>query len=158
MEEDSLVLSNLTRNAKYYSWDFGDGHGSYRKEPVHYYDSLGRYPVKLVCESNQGCKDSLTKEVLVKVKSKFYVPTAFSPNKNNINDYFHIGTYNISTFKIIIFNRWGEIIYESYDKDFKWDGYYKGKKVPEGVYHYIVQTVDKNGDEGEKSGHVVVIH
>lgn len=156
-EEDSLVVNNLSKGGKFYEWDFGDGEQSLEKEPVHAYTAYGHYPVSLIVENEHQCTDSSQKVVLVKVPSNIYVPNVFSPNDNDINDEFGISTYNIDKFEIFIFDRWGEIIFRSNNEDFTWDGQYKGAKVQDEVYHYVILAEDENGKQIKKTGRVTVI-
>jgi gliding motility-associated-like protein len=66
-----------------------------------------------------------------------YFPVSFSPNGDGLNDYFSLfSTYQIKSCKIMIFNRWGEMIFSSEDTGFRWDGTWQGRICPQGVYAY----------------------
>ena len=66
---------------------------------------------------------------------------AFSPNGDGINDFFIVESRNIVEYQMIIFNRWGNSVFESNDPSIGWDGRYRGKDVPEGTYFYIISAV-----------------
>ncbi|MBK7130837.1 MAG: gliding motility-associated C-terminal domain-containing protein [Crocinitomicaceae bacterium] len=76
-----------------------------------------------------------------------YVPNAFTPNGDQHNNYFQAITQNISYFEMLIFNRWGEIVYSTSSIDHQWDGTYNGTKVPDDVYVWVI--IYKDLDENE---------
>jgi gliding motility-associated-like protein len=67
-----------------------------------------------------------------------YVPNAFTPNNDGFNDYYHVIANNITDYKIFIYNRWGEEIFSSNSFLESWNGKFKGKECPVGVYFYII--------------------
>lgn len=73
--------------------------------------------------------------------SRIFVPTAFSPNNNMLNDSYQVTSLNIRKFTMRIFNRWGELLFETNDCAEQWDGTYKGNTVPQGVYACIIHAV-----------------
>ena len=87
------------------------------------------------------------------------IPNAFTPNADGKNDVFKIETIKeIIDFKLIIYNRWGELIYESTDINKGWDGTYKGKTVPQGVYVYILTGIIKDtGEQIKRTGSVTLL-
>ncbi len=88
-----------------------------------------------------------------------YIPNAFTPNGNGINDVFKIETNKeIIDFKLIIYNRWGELIFESTDINKGWDGTFKNKTVPLGVYVYMLTGIIKDTEEQiKRNGTVTVV-
>ena len=95
-----------------------------------------------------GCMDTAFAEIFISDDYRLVIPNAFTPNGDGHNDlWFPLG--NISGLQYMhttIYNRWGELVYESSDVPFGWDGRYKGADSPPGVYIYYVQCVWKNGD------------
>jgi gliding motility-associated-like protein len=87
---------------------------------------------------------SVQDEVLVyQGVCKVFVPTAFTPNRDGKNDLFKIlGTENVSSLRLKIFNRWGEVVFQTSDKAKGWDGTYRGKYVPNGTYIYLLDYTD----------------
>jgi gliding motility-associated-like protein len=84
-----------------------------------------------------------------------YVPNTFTPNNDTKNDcWFAKGTC-LNSFNCLIFNRWGENIIELKDINDCWDGTYKGKTVPEGVYVYLIEAETNNGTI-YKNGHITL--
>lgn len=96
-----------------------------------------RYRVKAF-EMNGKQQISWSNEFVVNFAPLLFVPNAFSPNGDGTNDIFLIKGASIKSFKIEIFNRWGELIFESTDIENSWDGTYRGVPVPEGVYAYML--------------------
>jgi len=85
--------------------------------------------------TKNGCQASDTVEV--KTCSEIWFPNAFSPNDDAFNDIFMPKAVNVEDFDMMIFNRWGALLYETTEVSKGWDGTYKGKKCPQGVYFYI---------------------
>ncbi|MCD4697267.1 MAG: gliding motility-associated C-terminal domain-containing protein, partial [Bacteroidales bacterium] len=88
-------------------------------------------------ENEEGCTatDSLTIESW---ECEIFIPAAFTPNGDSYNDYFYVDGNNIDQLELEIFNRWGEKVYVTHDRDFKWDGTKKGQACAEGTYFYII--------------------
>ena len=89
----------------------------------------------------------------------FFIPNSFTPNGDGLNDVFKIKTViEISEFKLVIYDRWGEMIFESDDINKGWDGTYKGKAVPFDVYIYqLTVTIKNTSNQIKKTGRVTVV-
>lgn len=94
---------------------------------------------------NGTCKatDSL---VVTAECSSIYVPNAFTPNNDGVNDVFKAVGKEIQNFKLVVYNRWGEKIFQTLNIDLGWDGTYKGAQAPLGVYIWELEASDKNGE------------
>ena len=104
--------------------------------------------------SNAGCGAS-TDEVFIKVYDDIYVPSAFSPNNNRLNDTWQIGALSaVPNARVIVYNRYGEVVFETTGNSKQWDGTYKGKPQPVGAYTYMIDL--KNG-RPLKKGTVMII-
>jgi gliding motility-associated-like protein len=86
-----------------------------------------------------------------------YVPNAFTPNGDQWNHYFQAITNNIETFEMLIFNRWGEVVYSTTSVIHSWDGTYHGYLVPDDVYVWQIKYTDLKGNENLLRGHVTVL-
>ena len=88
-----------------------------------------------------------------------YIPNSFTPNGDGKNDMFNIKTvYEFSDYKLVIYNRWGELLFDSDDKNKGWDGTFKGKPVPLGVYVYQLTAIIKDtGEQRKITGRVTVV-
>ncbi len=133
---------NTSTGAITYEWDFGDFSAiSTSENPSHHYPEnlAALYQIELIATNEFGCKDTAynhfqTKEIVV-----FYVPTAFTPNGDELNQTFKpvFGDgIDKTNFWFTIYNRWGEVVFESFETDFEWDGTFNGSLVPFGSYTY----------------------
>ncbi|MDH5599644.1 MAG: gliding motility-associated C-terminal domain-containing protein, partial [Cyclobacteriaceae bacterium] len=110
-----------------------------------------------------GCPADKKLEVLLECDPYISAPTAFSPNGNGQNDEFFIysGFLMDENFQISIFNRWGEIVFHSTDKNFRWNGGYdNGELMPGGTYVYVIKYMSKYQQQKgvqEKRGGVVLL-
>ena len=86
-----------------------------------------------------------------------FAPNAFSPDGNGLNDTFEVKGRYINSFDLQIFNRWGELLFQSVDKNIGWDGTSKGAPMPNGTYVYRANITDFMGNKIVKSGSVVLI-
>jgi gliding motility-associated-like protein len=151
-----LSLKNLSSGASEYNWWFGDGETSTTFEPVHDYLSEGEFRIMLIVSNEFGCYDTATKILEVKLPQSLYVPNAFTPNADGVNDYFMVMKNNIKTLHIDIFNRWGEVIFSSDNPDFQWDAHCKGEPVQADVYVYRI-TAEGSEKEITLIGSVTVV-
>jgi gliding motility-associated-like protein len=141
-----------------WTYDFGDGAFAYDPDVEHAFDPEGEYPVTLIVVDDQGCIDSVTHTIPVYHGPA--IPSAFTPNADGDNDFFMVlgGNFDPDNFNFKVYNNWGEVIYETNDPNAQgWDGTYKGKDQPIGVYVYtaIVNTFD--GTEHVLKGDVSLI-
>ena len=87
-----------------------------------------------------------------------YVPNAFTPNGDNKNDEFKIRTYGLSQVRAFrVFNRWGEMVFETYDVSKGWDGTFHGEPCTPAVYVYYLEGTCANGQAVLKQGNVTLI-
>jgi gliding motility-associated-like protein len=104
-----------------------------------------------------GCIGSDTVRVIVIFEQVIGVPSAFSPNGNGFNDILLVRGGNIANLQFRIFNRWGELVFESFDQARGWDGTYKGKPENPGVFIYTVDYTFVDGKSGNLKGSVTLI-
>jgi gliding motility-associated-like protein len=163
----SIIFKNLTKDINCLNyWTFGDGDSSDARNPIHRYDTVGVFPVRLISVTLEGCTDTATKNIVILDEFTFFAPTAFTPDNDNTNDKFYVRGNGIdpNTFTLIIFDRWGEKIYETHQYDlndpekYGWDGKVKGKIPAEnGVYSWIAIYKDNQKVEHQQTGLVTVI-
>jgi gliding motility-associated-like protein len=148
----------------YWSWNFGDPtSGMYDsstvQNPGHTYSDTGSYCITLIVyDSTRVCVDTTIKCLKIEPEFTFYIPNAFTPNSNGLNEIFYgYGTY-IKEFEIMIFDRWGNLIFESNDMLKGWDGKVQGGKsaemVQEDVYVWKVRILDVRDNVHKYIGHV----
>ncbi len=140
-----------------WTFSFGDGDSSNLRDPSHVYEELGNYPVTLEATTIHGCKATSVQEIIVEDRFTYYVPNAFTPDGDGINDKFDGQGAGYTKREMMIFNRWGELIFESHDREKEWDGTVDGDKVKEDVYIYKIRVKDHRGNWHTKHGHVTVV-
>ncbi len=120
----------------------------------------GVFPVTLIVTSQLGCTDTLTLDLRIEDDILFFAPNAFTPNGDEINNSwkFSLKGADIYNFNLVVYNRWGEAIFETNDPAIGWDGNYNGKPVQTGQYSWKAQVKNKN-NEGRStySGYVNVL-
>lgn len=163
---DALNTTNLSTGAVSYNWNFGDGTSSTIFSPSHTYTSIGNFEIILVATTQYGCMD--TAKVKITTDADVVFPNAFTPNTNgpsggyyipgNLdNDIFFPYTSGVIEYKLQIFNRWGELIFETEDIKQGWDGYYREKICQVGVYIWKAYVKLNNGKEFNKTGDVTLL-
>ncbi|MCB0477266.1 MAG: choice-of-anchor L domain-containing protein [Crocinitomicaceae bacterium] len=148
---------NTSTDGNFWFWDLGNGDTSNVMHPSTVYDTAGWYNVYLYIENEIGCWDTITKPIYINPETWIYIPNAFTPNGDGMNDYFSVSVIGSTKFQFLIFNRWGELIYETDDVNFRWDGKYKGEKVQDGVYVYQVYIENIRDEFIQRRGHIVVL-
>jgi gliding motility-associated-like protein len=143
--EEEVTLFDLSQNASYTEWMLWDSTTTTSSSFTTMFDSVGNYVLRLIAISSLGCTD--TTYVVIKVTEgyTFYIPEAFTPNGDGINDLFSFYGTAIEEINAIIYNRWGQPIYNWTNLEGGWDGYFKGGPVPNGVYAYEVKLKLKEG-------------
>jgi len=162
---ESTVESKLDASIIINDWDFGDPFDtedtSSQQNPTHFYPAdTGEYFVTLTVETIHGCRDSIRKNVIIGPDILVFIPNAFSPDGGGPedNDGFRAKVNNgVNSYHMILFNRWGEILWESTDPEEKWDGNYKGAPAQPGVYVYHLDVTSWSGDPYRYSGTVTLI-
>jgi len=115
---------------------------------------IGNHEVCLIVQNNFGCYDTLCNDVYVLDESLFYIPNAFIPNNDGLNDIFKPIISNTSNYNFKIFNRWGKLIFETNDTNEGWDGTYKSQLAEIGIYTYkITYRFKNNYDDQYLTGH-----
>jgi gliding motility-associated-like protein len=149
-------FTNLTISSSPTSWQWSMGNGAHAitKHVEYTYHDTGTYNVILIAKNQFGCSDTVSHQVIVKPDHTLYVPNSFTPDDNSVNDFFDIYGTGISKYSIYIFNRWGEMIFESGDLQKSWDGNYLGDDCPKGTYVYKILYEDLTGLKYQKTGRV----
>jgi gliding motility-associated-like protein len=136
-------------------WNFGDGSGtSSQANPQHTYpQESGYYYVTLVVANSHGCIDSAMQLVTVENEVIFYIPNTFTPDGDLFNEQFlpiFTAGFDIYNYQLLIFNRWGEVIFESNDARFGWDGTYGGNICPDGTYIWQIKYKELGKDKHQE--------
>ncbi len=156
-EDLPISFQNTSVNAVDYQWLFSDGGSSADMHASHTFDTAGVYYITLIAEDAKGCKDTITKQIIIKEELYIYIPNTFIPDDDRFNNFFLGSFVGVAWIKLEVYNRWGQSVYYTEDMNFRWDGRYNGKKVQDGTY--IWKLIYKPNREIEQlmTGHVNVL-
>ena len=140
-----------------WDWSFGDGFTSSLQNPTHLYADRGTYTVCLVATNADGCSDTTCREIIITALSLLDVPNAFSPNGDGTNDVFLPLNYGLTDFLFRVYNRWGELIYETTDPTKGWNGIYNGVEQEMDVYVYTVSGKGEDNVFYSKQGNFTLV-
>ena len=156
-----VTFTNTSQDDINWIWSFGDNNYSSEQNPIHTYSDTGLYQIMLVVESSENCKDTSLNSIIIEKGFRIYVPNVFTPDRDGVNDMFGpVGTFGaVSDYTMQIYNRWGELIFESDDPSKYWDGtYFKNDKhVPEGNYVYFINIIDDYGEQFSYTGNFIMV-
>lgn len=119
----------------------------------------GNYLITLIAEDENTCKDTLTQNIFIRSEIALFLPNSFTPNGDGLNDTFTPKGFGIATegYTFIIFNRWGEIVFQSNNVLEGWDGSYNGELLPSGVYVWRADFRDLNGKAYRREGQTNIL-
>ncbi len=152
----AIQLNNQSIGADSYEWDFGDNTFNQGLNPTHVYEKNTSYTVQLYVQNNFACSDTMTQKTAIFNNNQFFIPNAFSPNGDQFNETIQIHgiTNEASSFRI--FNRWGELIYETQNNS-PWDGNYQNQACMQGVYMYVANIQSKHKGPIELRGSLTLL-
>ncbi len=161
-------FNNTTSGAVDYDWNFGDNTpNSILVNPSHDYSNttIGNYIVTLIAYSPFGCVDTAYSTIQIYEELIFYVPNTFTPDNDDYNPSFQpifTAGYDPYDYTLLIFNRWGEIVFESHNTEVGWDGSYGSNRevdlVQDGTYTWKIEfKTNRNDERVMRVGHVNII-
>lgn len=147
-----IVYTDSSQNAAYWYWYFGDGQTSNAVNPEHIFNQEGAYTTMLVIETAEGCLD--TAYIIVTIIDGLHIPNVFTPNGDGSNDFFEINGSNFQRFESVIYNRWGELMFESDAAQLSWDGRTPtGTAASAGTYFLVLNITLLNGQQVKYTSH-----
>ena len=156
-ENTAVQFTNQSTGAIKYIWYFGDGDSSLNINPSHLFTATGTYDVCLIAINSAGCRDTICLPVSAIINPLLDVPSAFTPGKFGVNSIVAVKGFGIKEMKWMIYNRWGEKVFESSSPTMGWDGYYKGKLQQMDVYTYTLDVIFSDGNKVRKVGDITLI-
>jgi hypothetical protein len=145
LNSDITVLDQ-SQGAVSYRYIISDGNEFTTPGFVYHFSDSGDYTITQILTSSFGCIDSISKTLHINYMVNVLMPSAFSPNNDLINDVFAPGGVGMTQYRMEIFNRWGEKIYDAEN------GSWNGENAMVGIYVYVVRLVDYNGRVHHLSG------
>lgn len=154
----SIHFISESENALDYFWDFGyKDYSAVSEDTVLSYPVPGSYEVTHVVNDQYGCMDTARREITIDPPFEVYVPNAFTPDGDGLNDVFRPEGDGMKTLHLQIFDRWGEMVFESKELEKGWDGTINGDPAPAGVYVYKCTVTGMNGEKKSVQGHLTLI-
>lgn len=153
----SVTFTNTSTNANTFAWDFANGSTATfttTQSTSTSYNTAGTYSVIMIASSGL-CSDTAMVVIVVNDGFSIEIPNVFTPNDDNINDLFTITSTGVKEIQLVIFNRWGQKMYEFNGPKASWDGVTSnGQKASDGTYFYFIKATGFDGKEYEKNGSV----
>ena len=154
---EPVAFTNSSTNAVTYYWDFGDSTSSTEKDPVHQYTRADNYTPCLTVWSANGCKAKACKALRVEIITSIDVPQAFTPNGDGNNDILYVRGGGIREFTLKLYNRWGQLIFETNDLKRGWDGEFHGTKQDIESVAFVLVATFINNTHFQKQGNITII-
>ena len=143
-----------------YLWEFGDGTSETKTEPdtvVHLYIQSDTFHVCLIVTNAEGCTDTICHPIQAIIHPLLDVPNAFTPGRFGQNAVIKVVGFGITNMTWRIFNRWGQLVFQSDNPYDGWDGTYRGMVQPMDVYAYTLEAEFSDGTRATKKGDITLI-
>ncbi len=159
--DPTVQFIDESTGANRWLWQFDNNGTAKIQNPLFTFPDTGFQTVILTVTHPSGCQDTAMALIDVIPDVRYFMPNAFSPNRDGLNDFF-VGNgilVGIKSFEMHIYNRWGELIYESNDPEKGWDGTYAGSNdiAPPGVYTYLLSYMDSRGNTFSLKGFATLV-
>lgn len=154
---DMIQIRDGSLNSDYYKYYFGNGDSSTYQNPTIFYEDSGTYIITQIVENTQGCKDTFSRPLFIGPEMLIYVPNTFTPDGDDKNEIFipSIRGVEPETYRFMVFNRWGQLIFETQHTNVGWDGTYKGEMSKTDTYVWKIEAVGSHsGNNQTLIGHV----
>ncbi len=142
IKNPAVTITDKSIGAIKWFYTFGDSSIATTQNPLYSYKDSGEYFITQLVENQYGCMDTAIRRVYVNFILFTHIPSAFSPGNDDINPTFEPSGLGIKDFKLTIFNRWGEKIFDPGWGRTAWDGVYKNEFVQMGIYPYYLEIID----------------
>ncbi len=160
-EDDNILFMDASHNASISTWHWYFNSNtqwtSSQQNPSFTYPEPGNYLVTLLVTSDKGCKDTVSKTLTVEDNYAIYIPNTFTPDMDNLNDIFIPKGHGIKKYEMMIFNRWGEKLFQTKSIDQGWDGTYHGSECKVDTYVWKINLITINGKGKELTGNINLI-
>ncbi|MBI5372622.1 MAG: PKD domain-containing protein [Sphingobacteriales bacterium] len=156
-----VTFINLsTMDAVRFKWEFGDGDSLLTTSRANFdyqYNATGTFNACLTAYNNIGCPNRLCRQVSATINPLLDVPNAFTPQSGDVNSVVMVKGFGIVKMQFIIYNRWGQKVFETHDRRKGWDGKWKGAVQPMDVYVYTLAVEFFDGTKTIKKGDITLI-
>ena len=155
-EDQLFSFVNITIDAPFFSWTINN-EGPFNDSVFQWtFNEPGTYIVTLFAINNFGCTD--TSQKIIKIEEGLLFPNSFSPNDDGINDELSFTNSGLQNFSVVIFDRWGTIVFETTFSKLSWNGRdVAGNLLPAGTYFYLLNATSSE-NKYEKRGAISLIY
>jgi gliding motility-associated-like protein len=158
IDHPEVTFGSTSTGATNWNWLFGDGGSSILENPIHMYQDTGVYCILLSVSNNVGCTDTATGCLYIAPVFNLFIPNAFTPNEDGLNEVFNVYGTGVKSIIVRIFDRWGEELFSFDSIDKGWTGSRSnGEPCKQDVYVYRIEVVDSKNDFHEYMGSVNLI-
>ncbi|MBL7909795.1 MAG: SBBP repeat-containing protein [Bacteroidia bacterium] len=157
--EPTVSFTNLSTGATNYAWYNINEAFSNQTNVTYAFQDPGKFLITLIA-SNGQCSDTMSKVIIIEDEFLFYIPNTFTPNNDNLNDFFYpvMSGYKDDNYNFSVFDRWGAQIFHTTDPRSKgWDGFYKGEFCKDDAYVWKVNVTTNKGINKAFTGHVTLL-
>jgi|MDSW01.1.fsa_nt_gb gliding motility-associated-like protein len=156
---DFFDLSNSEAEIINWTWDFGDGTISNLQNPTHFYQGNDQYTVCLTIEDANGCISEKCSIINIFNNTHAYIPNIFTINDDELNEVFEPIIYGLDTdtYNLLIYDRWGKLLFSTTDHQKGWDGKYNGQIVTQDIYSYKIKYNTISGEEKTHTGKITLM-
>lgn len=154
------IFFNNSVGADHFIWYFGDDDSTAKSSMdtvIHQYRATGTYQACLVAINQFGCTDTVCHPVETLINPLLDVPNAFTPGRFGQNSTIKVQGFGIASLLFRIYNRWGQVVFETNDQNIGWDGTFKGNPQPMDVYTYTLEATYFDGKKTTKAGDITLI-
>lgn len=152
-----INFTNTSTGATNYIWDFGDGETSTDVNVSHTFNESRDFTVYLIAFNEAGCSDTFPIVVTAKVIPLLDLPNAFTPGKFGPNGTITVAGFGIGKMDWRIYNRWGQLVFQTSNRKQGWDGTFKGALQPMDVYTYTLDVEFTDGKKLRKTGDITLL-
>jgi gliding motility-associated-like protein len=157
---DNVLFSNSSTSTDITGWNWyfvnNNGYTSTQTNPSYMFEQSGNYPIALVVHNKYGCSDTIVKMITVVEEQNLYVPNSFTPNGDGINDIFLPKGKGLTKYNLMIFDRWGQKLFETSEFTVGWDGAFKGLECKQDTYVWKITASFPQGKVKEYTGHITL--
>ena len=152
---DEVSFTDKSTGAASWYWTFDDNSESGERNPIHIFTSEKTNKVLLTVSNGAGCQDTISK--WIKIEDKVVMPNVFSPDGDNVNDILQLKAGGMKQYSLVIFNRFGNEVFNSTDPNQGWDGNTKMGKAPAGTYFFILTAISNSDKDFSQKGFITLI-
>ncbi len=152
-----ITYNNKSLYATRYLWDFGDATTSAETNPVHQFSKTGTFKTCLTAYNGSNCPSITCKNVSSEVVPILGLPSGFSPNGDGENDILYVRGAAIKTLDLKIYNRWGQLVFETTSQSIGWDGTFNGVPQPIEAYGYVLSVSFIDGTSKLLKGNITLL-